>query len=85
MIPIGKNIIIKPIDEEVETRSGLLLSAEDSNQLRYKKGTVIKSGTDVEVIKEGDNVYYDKRSGHTMLLNDDKYTLIQERDVVVVI
>jgi len=85
MIPIGKNIIIKPIDEEVETRSGLLLSAEDSNQLRYKKGTVIKSGTDVEVIKEGDNVYYDKRSGHTMLLNNDKYTLIQERDVVVVI
>jgi len=85
MIPIGKNIIIKPIDEEVETRSGLLLSAEDSNQLRYKKGTVIKSGTDVEVIKEGDNVYYDKRAGHTMLLNNDKYTLIQERDVVVVI
>lgn len=85
MIPIGKNIIIKPIDEEVETRSGLLLSAEDSNQLRYKKGTVIKSGTDVEVIKDGDNVYYDKRAGHTMLLNNDKYTLIQERDVVVVI
>ena len=85
MIPIGKNIIIKPIDEEVETKSGLLLSAEDSNQLRYKKGTVIKSGTDVEVIKEGDNVYYDKRAGHTMLLNNDKYTLIQERDVVVVI
>ena len=85
MIPIGKNIIIKPIDEEVETRSGLLLSAEDSNQLRYKKGTVIKSGTDVEVIKEGDNVYYDKRAGHTMLLNNDKYTLIQECDVVVVI
>jgi len=85
MIPIGKNLIIKSIDEEIETKSGLLLSAEDSNQLRYKKGLVIKSGTDVDTIKEGDEIYYDKRSGHTMMLNNDKYTIILERDVVVVL
>lgn len=85
MIPIGKNIIIKSIEEEIETKSGLLLSAEDTNQLRYKKGLVVKSGTDVDTIKEGDSIYYDKRAGHTMVLNEDKYTLIQERDVVIVI
>lgn len=85
MIPIGKNIIIKSIEEEIETKSGLLLSAEDTSQLRYKKGLVIKSGTDVDTIKEGDSIYYDKRAGHTMILNEDKYTLIQERDVVIVI
>jgi chaperonin GroES len=85
MIPIGKNIIIKSIEEEIETKSGLLLSAEDTSQLRYKKGLVVKSGTDVDTIKEGDSIYYDKRAGHTMILNEDKYTLIQERDVVIVI
>ncbi len=85
MIPIGKNIIIKSIEEEIETKSGILLSAEDTNQLRYKKGLVIKSGTDVDTIEEGDSIYYDKRAGHTMILNEDKYTLIQERDVVIVI
>ena len=41
MKPIGKNIIIQPIDEEIKTQSGLLLSSEDTNQLRYKKGIVV--------------------------------------------
>ena len=41
MKPIGKNIIITPVEEEIKTNSGLLLSAEDMNQLRYKKALVI--------------------------------------------
>ena len=53
MKPIGKNIIIKTIEEEIKTASGLLLSSEDTNQLRYKKGVIIKSGTEVSVLKEG--------------------------------
>lgn len=85
MIPIGKNILIQQVQEEVQTKSGLLLSAEDNNQLRYKKGLVVKSGTEVGTIKEGDQIYYDKNAGHTMLLNDEKYTLIQERDVVIIL
>ncbi len=37
MKPIGTNIVIKTIEEEIKTSSGLLLSSEDANQLRYKK------------------------------------------------
>ena len=85
MTPIGKNIVIKTIDEEIKTTSGLLLSAEDASGLRYKKGQVVKPGTEVEVISEGDMIYYDKRSGYTMLINDEPYTIISERDVVVVL
>ena len=85
MKPIGKNIVIETIDEEVKTSSGLLLSAEDAGSFRYKKGKVIKPGSDVSVIGEGDMIYYDKRSGYTMIINDEPYTIIQERDVVVVI
>ena len=85
MKPIGKNIIIKTIDEEIKTSSGLLLSSEDANQLRYKKGLIIKPGTDVQVLDEGDLVFYDKRSGYSMIINDQPYTIIQEKDVVVVL
>ena len=70
MKPIGKNIIITPVEEEIKTNSGLLLSAEDMNQLRYKKALVIKVGSDVQVIKEGQMINYDKRAGHTMLIQD---------------
>ena len=85
MKPIGKNIIIQTIDEQIKTESGLLLSSEDANQLRYKKGLIVKSGTEVGSIKEGDTIYYDKRSGYSMIIKDEQYTIIQEKDVVVVL
>jgi co-chaperonin GroES (HSP10) len=85
MKAIGKNIVIKHIDEEVKTASGLILSGEDTNQLRYKRGVVITPGTDVSSINEGDEIYYDKNNTYTMIIHDEQYTIIQERDVVLVL
>jgi co-chaperonin GroES (HSP10) len=85
MTPIGKYIVVKTIEEDIKTESGLFLSGDDANQLRYKKGIVEKPGTDVTVIKEGDAIYYDKGHGFTMIINDTQFTIIQERDVVVVL
>lgn len=85
MKPIGKYIVVKDIQETVTTESGLVLSGEDTNQLRYKRASVVASGTDVTVISEGDELYYDKAHSFTMLINDIQFTIISERDVVVVI
>ena len=85
MRPINKYIIIKEIKEEMKTDSGLLLSAEDIDKFRYKKGEVIAPGTEVSVINKGDVIYYDKRAGHSMLIDDKPVTIILERDVVVVV
>lgn len=85
MRPIGKYIVVKDIQESVKTESGLILSGEDTNQLRYKRAEVVAPGTDVSVIDEGDELYYDKAHSFTMLIEDVQYTIIQERDVVVVI
>jgi co-chaperonin GroES (HSP10) len=85
MKPIGKYIVIRTIDEELKTESGLILSGEDVNQMRYKRGIVIEAGTDVPHIKKDDDIYYDKAHGFTMLIKDKQYTIITERDVVVVL
>lgn len=85
MIAIGKNIIIETIEKEVKTESGLLLSAHDANDFRYKMGKVVVPGTDVAVIKSGDEIYYDKNNSYTMVIKDKPYTIIHERDVVVVV
>jgi len=85
MRPIGKYIIVKDIQEEIKTESGLILSGEDTNQLRYRRAEVIEPGTDVDVIDEGDELYYDKSHSFTMLINNEQYTIISERDVVVVL
>ena len=85
MKPIGKYIIINKIEEEHKTESGLLLSAADVQDFRYIKGEVVKSGSDVSVINEKDIIYYDSGSGHSMFIGDKPYTIILERDVVVVL
>ena len=85
MKPINKYILVSKIDEEVKTASGLLLSAEDVEGFRYHKAKVIKPGTEVSDIKEGDMIYYDKRSGYSLLIEDKAVTVILERDVVVVL
>ena len=85
MKPIGKNLIIIEIEEEIKTDSGLLLSAEDTDGLRDKKGEVVKEGTDVDVVKPKDLVYYDKRAGYKMVIEGKQYIIIQESDVVVVL
>ena len=85
MKAIGKYIVIKEVAEEVKTNSGLILSGEDTNQFRYKRGIVHTPGTDVTSIKEGDEIYYDKAHGYTMIIGDEQFSIIQERDVVVVL
>ena len=85
MKPVGKYIIIKKVNEEYKTDSGILLSPEDISDLRYHKAKVIKSGTDVDTIHSNDLIYFDKTAGHSMIINDDIFTIIQERDVVVVL
>jgi|TARA_R110002012_G_scaffold58378_3_gene151454 co-chaperonin GroES (HSP10) len=85
MKPIGKYIAIKEIKEEVKTKSGLLLSGDDVDGIRYKKANVAESGTDVNVINKGDTIYYDSRAGYSMFIESEQFTIIQEHDVVVVV
>ena len=85
MTPIGKYIAIEPIHEELKTSGGLVLSSTDVDGFRYKKGTVLAPGTEVDNIKAGDVIFYDKGAGHTMMLNERVITMIREPDVVVVL
>lgn len=82
---IGKNVLITQVNEEVKTSSGLLLSSDDASNFRYSKGVVVQPGSDVNLIKKDDVIYYDKGKGYTMLIENDPYTVIQESAVVVVL
>jgi co-chaperonin GroES (HSP10) len=85
MRAVNKYIIVEKISEEMKTESGLLLSGVDANEFRYKKGSVVEPGNCVDTVQAGDTIYYDKSSGHTIVLEDKKYEVILERDVVVVL
>jgi len=85
MKAIGKYIVIEEIKEQITTNSGILLTSDDSDQFRYKKGLVVIPGTSVDTVKSGDTIYYDKRAGHSMVLNENMVSVITENDIVVVL
>jgi co-chaperonin GroES (HSP10) len=85
MKPISKYILLKPINEEIKTESGILLTNDEAQRRRYHKGEVISVGNEVQTIKSKDVIYYDFRNAHTLLIEGNKVTVIQERDVVVVL
>ena len=85
MKPIGKNIIHSTHRRRNKNTIRITLSSEDTNQLRYKKGIVVIQGTDVTVINSETPSTMTKRAGFTMLINNEPFTIIQEKDVVVVV
>lgn len=86
MRPINKYILVNKIDEELKTDGGLLLSQEDAKSFRYAKAKVHKVGHNVDdVVKDGDMIYFDKSAGHTVLIENEPYTIIREADIVIVL
>ena len=86
MKAIGKYIVIKPIKEvDTKTKGGLILAENQREDIRYRRAKIVQPGTEVEVLKKGDEVYYDKAAGFNIELEKEQYKVIKEFDVVIVI
>jgi len=86
MKAIGKYIVIKPIKEvDTKTKGGLILAENQREDIRYRRAKVVEPGSEVEVLKKGDEVYYDKASGFNIELEKEQYKVIKEFDVVIII
>ena len=42
-------------------------------------------GSDVVVLKKGDEIYYDKAAGFNIEIKQEQYKIIKEQDVVIVL
>ena len=84
MQAINDYVIVDKIKEEPKKVSGLILTDETDEDNRYKKANIISTGEMVEVVKEGDVIFYDKHAGHDIGYNDELYRVIRMRDIVLV-
>ena len=86
MKAIGRNIIINKIKEgTTATKGGLLLAENQREDIRYTEASIISIGDQVEGLKEGDSIYFDRHAGHKIEINKKTYHLIKLQDVVVVL
>ena len=86
MKAIGKYLVIEPIKEvDVQTKGGLILAEKQREDVRYRRAKVIEPGSEVSVLKKGDEVYYDKAAGFNIEINKENYKVIKEFDIVIVL
>jgi chaperonin GroES len=88
--PLGDRLIVKPIDEEETTASGIVLP--DTAKEKPQKGTVVAVGEgrwDEEGekripldVSEGDEVLYSKYGGTEITVEDDELLVLRESDVL---
>ena len=86
MKAIGKYVVIEPIKEvDVQTKGGLILAEKQREDVRYRRAKVLEPGSDVSVLKKGDEVYYDRSSGFNIEIKKEEYKVIKEHDVVIIL
>jgi co-chaperonin GroES (HSP10) len=86
MKAVGKFIVIEPIKEvDVQTKGGLILAEKHREVVRDRRANVVEPGSDVSVLKKGDEIYYDKSSGFNIELKKETYKVIKEIDVVIIL
>jgi co-chaperonin GroES (HSP10) len=83
MRAVNNYVIINEPVEEIKASSGLIVS--DVEEMRYGKGVVVSIGDKVTAVKEGDNIYFDKRQGHQVRIEGKLVGVIREQDVVVIL
>ena len=88
--PLGDRLIVKPIDEEETTASGIVLP--DTAKEKPQKGKVVAAGDgrwdeDGEKripldVAEGDEVLYSKYGGTEVTVEGDELLVLRESDVL---
>jgi chaperonin GroES len=86
MKAIGRNLIIEKIKEgTTKTKGGLLLAENQREDIRYTEADILSVGEQVEGLKDGDKIFFDRHAGHKIEIDKKTYHVIKAQDVVVVL
>ena len=90
--PLGDRLIVEPIEQEDTTASGIILP--ETAKEKPQKGTVLAAGPGrrdddgdriAMDVAEGDTVLYAKYAGTEIKLEDKKYLILKETDVLAIV
>jgi chaperonin GroES len=89
--PLGDRVIIKVLEEEEKTSSGIVLpdKAKEKPQEGEVKavgpGKTLDDGTKVEMdVKVGDKIVFSKYAGTEMKIQGEEYLILRQDDILAV-
>lgn len=90
--PLFDYVLIKPLEEEAKTPSGILLP--DTAKEKPQMGLVMAIGTGgltddgktlPIVVKVGQKVMYKKWGGNEVKVNNEEWLLVEQKDILAVV
>jgi len=90
--PLGDRVLVKPIDEPERKKGGIIIP--DTAKEKPQQGEVIAVGTGRLLesgeraaleVKKGDKVLFRKYSGTEINIEDEKYLILGETDILATI
>ena len=90
--PLGSRVVIKALDREEVTKSGILIP--DTAKEKPQEGKVLavgpgdrdENGKRIPVeLKEGDRVLFQKYAGTEFKLDDEELLILSEKDILAIV
>ncbi len=81
--PLGKRVLIKQVEQEEVTKSGIVLPGTASKE-KPITGEVLAVGKEVEDVKVGDKVIFEKYSGTEVKDGDDSFLILDIDNVLAI-
>ncbi len=78
--PLMDRVLAEPMDVEEKTESGIIIP--DTAKEKPQQATVIEVGDDVELVKKGDVVVFEKYAGNEIKIDDKKYVILKEDEIL---
>ena len=89
--PLLDRVIIKMVESEETTKSGIILSAASKEKPQIAEVIAVGPGGNVEgnniqmYVKEKDNVIISKYAGTEIKYEDEEYVIVKQSDILAII
>lgn len=85
--PLADRVVIEPKEAETKTASGIFIP--DSAKEKPQQGVVVAAGPGKKdepmEVKVGDNVLYGKYAGTEVTVDDKKYLIVKQGDILAIL
>ena len=91
LVPLGDRVVLKQLVAEETTKSGIVLPGQTKEKPQQAEVIAVGPGGVVDgkeitmQVKVGDKVIYSKYSGTEVELDNEKYVIVKQNDILAVI
>ena len=91
LVPLGDRVVLKQLEAEQTTKSGIVLPGQEKEKPQQAEVIAVGprgvvDGKEIKMeVKVGDKVIYSKYAGTEVKLEDEKFIIVKQSDILAVI